>query len=112
MGGGGLFGGGGGGDCPRIVYTSSFCFIGSSHVDFTGFLSVYTKCDKTGDSEEDFDEAFRVFDKEGNGQISAAEMRHILTNLGEKMTEQQTDAFITFAEPDAQGEIDYKSKIT
>ena len=86
-----------------------YYYSGSSSVDFTGFLSVYAKCDKIGDSEEDFDEAFRVFDKEGNGQISAAEMRHMLTNLGEKMTDTQTDAFMAFAEPDAQGEIDYKS---
>ena len=31
----------------------------------------------------------QVFDKEGNGIISAQELRHILTNLGEKMTEEE-----------------------
>jgi calmodulin len=31
----------------------------------------------------------QVFDKEGNGIISAQELRHILTNLGEKMTDDE-----------------------
>lgn len=31
----------------------------------------------------DFIEGFKVFDKEQNGTISAAELRHLLTNLGQ-----------------------------
>jgi len=27
-------------------------------------------------------EAFKVFDRDGNGLISAAELRHVMTNLG------------------------------
>jgi Ca2+-binding EF-hand superfamily protein len=30
-----------------------------------------------------------VFDKDGNGFISAAELRHIMTNLGEKLTDEE-----------------------
>ena len=35
-------------------------------------------------SEEEIKEAFSVMDKDGNGFISAAEIRHVITNLGEK----------------------------
>ena len=47
--------------------------------------------DKFGiqDTEEDIIEAFRVFDKDGNGTISAAELRHVMTNLGEKLTDEE-----------------------
>ena len=31
----------------------------------------------------------QVFDKDGNGFISAAELRHVMTNLGEKLTDEE-----------------------
>jgi Ca2+-binding EF-hand superfamily protein len=46
---------------------------------------------KDTDSEEEILEAFKVFDKDGNGFISAAELRHIMTNLGEKLTDEEVD---------------------
>ena len=36
----------------------------------------------------------RVFDKDGNGYISAAELRHVMTNLGEKLTDEEVDEMI------------------
>jgi hypothetical protein len=36
------------------------------------------------DSAEELKEAFNVFDKDGNGFVSASELRHVMTNLGEK----------------------------
>ena len=33
-------------------------------------------------------EVFEVFDRDGNGFISAADLRHVMTNLGEKLTDE------------------------
>ena len=60
------------------------------------------------DSEEDIREAFKVFDKDGNGYISAAELRHVMTNLGEKMNDDEVDEMIREADVDGDGQINYE----
>ena len=37
---------------------------------------------------EEIIEVFEVFDRDGNGFISAADLRHVMTNLGEKLTDE------------------------
>ena len=78
---------------------------------------------KDTDSEEELREAFKVFDKDGNGKsflcytrlypssyvlkeinqktfseflgfISAAELRHVMTNLGEKLSDSEVEEMI------------------
>lgn len=63
---------------------------------------------KDTDSEEEIREAFRVFDKDGNGYISAAELRHVMTNLGEKLTDEEVDEMIREADIDGDGQVNYE----
>jgi calmodulin len=66
---------------------------------------------KDTDSEEEIKEAFRVFDKDGNGYISAAELRHVMTNLGEKLTDEEVDEMIREADIDGDGQVNYEGMI-
>lgn len=50
----------------------------------------------------------RVFDKDGNGFISAAELRHVMTNLGEKLTDEEVDEMIREADVDGDGQVNYE----
>ena len=58
-------------------------------------------------SEEELIEAFKVFDKDGNGFISSVELRHVMTNLGEKLTDDEVDEMIREADVDGDGQVNY-----
>merc|ERR1711865_1166306 len=81
---------------------------GSGTIDFPEFLNLMARKMKDTDSEEEIKEAFKVFDKDGNGFISAAELRHVMTNLGEKLTDEEVDEMIREADIDGDGQINYE----
>lgn len=85
---------------------------GNETIDFPVFLTTMARKLKDTDSEEEVREAFRVFDKDGNGLISAAELRHVLTNLGEKLTEEEVDEMIREIDVDGDGQINYEELVT
>ncbi|XP_033736474.1 neo-calmodulin-like [Pecten maximus] len=81
---------------------------GNGIIDFTEFLAMMAKKMNATDSTEEIREAFKVFDKDGNGQISAAELRHVMTNLGEKLSDDEVDEMIREADLDGDGQINYE----
>ena len=46
-------------------------------------------------------------DQDGDWSISSAELRLVLHNLGEELTDEEVDAIIREADIDGDGEIDY-----
>ncbi|KAI6038533.1 hypothetical protein EDC04DRAFT_2693882 [Pisolithus marmoratus] len=80
---------------------------GNGTIDFPEFLTMMARKMRDTDSEEEIKEAFKVFDKDGNGYISAAELRHVMTNLGEKLTDAEVDEMIREADVDGDGQINY-----
>ena len=62
---------------------------------------------KDTDSEEEIRGAFCVFDKDDNAFILAAELRHVLTNLGEEV-----DKMIRAADIDGDSQVNYEEFIT
>ena len=81
---------------------------GNGTIDFPEFLTMMARKMKDTDSEEELKEAFKVFDKDGNGFISASELRHVMTNLGEKLTDEEVDEMIREADVDGDGQINYE----
>nr|BBB18808.1 calcium indicator protein GeNL(Ca2+)-1.2u [synthetic construct] len=81
---------------------------GNGTIYFPDFLTMMARKMKDTDSEEEIREAFRVFDKDGNGYISAADLRHVMTNLGEKLTDEEVDEMIREADIDGEGQVNYE----
>ena len=67
---------------------------GNGTIDFLEFLTMITRKMKDTESKEEISEAFRVFNKDGKGFISAAEFVHVMTNLCEKLTDEEVDEMI------------------
>ncbi|XP_062214631.1 calmodulin-like protein 4 isoform X4 [Phragmites australis] len=81
---------------------------GNGIIDFQEFLSLIARKMKDGDGdEEELKEAFEVLDKDKNGFISPTELRMVMTNLGEQMTDEEVEQMIKEADTDGDGQVNY-----
>lgn len=76
---------------------------GSGTIDFAEFLTLMARKIKTKDSEAEIVEAFKVFDKDGSGKISADELRQVMHNLGEKLSDKEVEEMIKEADTNGDG---------
>lgn len=81
-------------------------------ISFSEFLALVSRHMKQPtDTEDELREAFRVFDRDGSGWISAAELRHIMTHLGEKLSDEEVDEMMKEADPSGNGQVNYEEFI-
>lgn len=59
------------------------------------------------ETEDSVRDAFRIFDKDGTGYVSASELRHVLTHLGEKLSDEEVDEMIREADITGDGQVNY-----
>jgi Ca2+-binding EF-hand superfamily protein len=61
----------------------------------------------------DFMEAFKTFDREGQGYVSSAEVRHVLSAMGDRLTDEEVEEIIrcTDTQEDLDGNIKYEDFI-
>mmetsp|Transcript_89356 Transcript_89356/g.208009 ORF Transcript_89356/g.208009 Transcript_89356/m.208009 type:complete len:157 (-) Transcript_89356:181-651(-) len=83
-------------------------FDGNGTVDFPEFLTLISRKMKTTDFEEELIAAFTVFDRDNNGFINSHELRNVMSNIGEKFTDDEVDEMIRTADVDCDGQINYE----
>eukprot|EP00794_Sanderia_malayensis_P017601 gene17601-19354_t len=80
----------------------------AKRVSFDEFLPIYQsvlqKDKKAKMTNDDFVECFRVFDKDGTGLITAGELHHVLTTLGERLAPADID-LLTQGLENKQGQV-------
>ena len=77
-------------------------------IDFDEFMTLMIQNSPDTQTEDEVINAFRVFDKEGKGLISSAELKHIMMTIGDKMTEEEADEMVNEADIDEDGMINYE----
>jgi calmodulin len=75
-------------------------------IDFNEFIEMMLRRDSK--IEEDVLHAFRVFDRDGDGLISAEELKLTMNNLGEPLTDHEVKSMIEAADIDGDGRINFQ----
>merc|ERR1711983_587240 len=66
-----------------------------------------SKQQRKGLSQDTLKDAFRIFDKDDDGFISVEELRSIMKNLGDKMTDEELDEMLDAADTKHDGLVNY-----
>ncbi|PSN34248.1 Troponin C [Blattella germanica] len=82
----------------------------SGRLEFDEFVTLAAKFIIEEDSEameKELREAFRLYDKEGNGYIPTSCLREILRELDEQLTSDELDMMIEEIDADGSGTVDF-----
>ncbi|KAL5287072.1 TpnCIIIa family protein [Megaselia abdita] len=86
---------------------------GSGQIEFEEFTQLAARFLVEEDAEamqQELKEAFRLYDKEGNGYITTAVLREILKELDDKITSEDLDQMIEEIDSDGSGTVDFDGR--
>ncbi|RZB54435.1 EF-hand 6 domain containing protein [Asbolus verrucosus] len=85
----------------------------SGTVNFDGFYNIASHFLEEDDDEsttQELKEAFRLYDREGNGYITTATLKEILAALDDNLTSRDLDGIIAEIDTDGSGTVDFDGK--
>lgn len=93
-----------------------FCcgfYIESGRLEFVEFVQLAAKFIVEEDAEamqKELKEAFRLYDKDGNGFIPTTCLKEILRELDDQLTDHELDGMIEEIDSDGSGTVDFDGK--
>ena len=81
---------------------------GSGSIEFPELLTMMAKKISELEMEDEIREAFRVFDRDGNGFITRHELRVVMMNMGERISDEECEQLVDEADIDGDGQINYE----
>ena len=86
---------------------NSFNMGGYRKIKFDDFLKLIERKMKETKDTDTYYEVFKMFDKEETGYISASEIKYMMTNLGENLTDQEVNEMLNCADTEESDKISY-----
>ncbi|KAK3578506.1 hypothetical protein CHS0354_007758 [Potamilus streckersoni] len=81
---------------------------GNGTVEFSEFVAMMGRMMSSEDKEENLLDAFKSFDRDGNGLISREELKQALISLGDQPTDQQVADMMDEVDLNGDGYINYE----
>ncbi|XP_018564878.1 troponin C-like [Anoplophora glabripennis] len=82
----------------------------TGQVNFDGFADIaihFLEEDDDESTQQELKEAFRLYDREGNGYITTGTLKEILRALDDKLTGRELDGIIAEIDTDGSGTVDF-----
>lgn len=76
--------------------------------EFVGLVAPELLPEKSPYTEEQLKQLFKLFDRDGNGYITAAELAHSMAKLGHALTAEELTGMIKEADTDGDGRISFQ----
>ncbi|XP_063727576.1 uncharacterized protein LOC134855109 isoform X1 [Symsagittifera roscoffensis] len=79
---------------------------GNGYIEFKEFVQFAKVYLLNRDPEKELRDAFKVFDRNGDGVLDASEISKIMRSMGERLTEREIQTMINEADRNGDGKID------
>ena len=79
----------------------------SGSIEFSEFLQLMKRRMRDTETEEELIEAFKVFDRDGNGLITADELRVVFRQIGETLEDKDYENIIKSGDKDNDNALNY-----
>merc|ERR1712088_528984 len=87
----------------------NMCAEAGAPINFTIFLNMLADKLHGTDPEDVIVKAFKLFDKENKGVVSAEVMTEVLKSQADRFNDEEIKNFLDLAKPNEEGNIDYKA---